>query len=296
MINIEQLFQDYHIVFATHGHKHTREGWIQVSCPFCTGSEGYHLGFSIEAQIFNCYRCGRHTKKETIKALLNISWRESTEIIQRYETDKTKNKYKSNKQYSAKPTQLPMEAKPLQQEHIEYLEKRNFNPQEIIDKWEILGTNHLGDYKKRIIIPIFYDGELASYQGRDITGKQLEKYKACRIPEEYVHHKDLLYGIDNVPHDKIIVCEGVMDVWRLGYGAVCTFGVRYTKKQLLSMMQFNEVAIMYDMDAPGITAAQNLSNELNLIGKKSFIIEYTGHDPDTASTGDLEEIKKWING
>lgn len=294
MLNIIQLYKDYNIEYATEGTKHTRAGWIQTSCPFCSGSHGYHLGFSLNANIFNCYRCGRHPKTMVIKNILHISWSEAKEIIDRYSIMGGIIKQCYHDKKYAETTNFPLYTEEINEQHKKYLIMRNFIPDEIQQNWNIKGTTHLGDYKQRIIIPIYMDNVLVSYQGRDITGKQDPKYKACPIPLETLHHKDLLYGMDNVSQDKIIVCEGVMDVWRIGYGAVCTFGVGYTKKQLLLLSQFKKIGIAFDMDDSGREAAKMLQMGLYTMGCNVSIFEYDGHDPDTASKSDIMEMRQWI--
>jgi DNA primase len=294
MLNILQLYKDHNIEYATEGTKHTRAGWVQTSCPFCYGSPGYHLGFSLNANIFNCYRCGRHPKTLVIKNLLHISWNDAKNTIDRYSITNGRSKYIKQEQQYATSTNFPEFTSDISTPHILYLKKRGFDHNTIRVDWGIKGTCHLGEYKQRIIIPIYMDEILVSYQGRDITGKQDPKYKACSIPLETLHHKDLLYGIDNVSQDKIIVCEGVMDVWRVGYGAVCTFGVSYTKKQLLLLSQFKEIGIAFDMDSPGREAAKQLQKELSNLGCHATVFEYDGYDPDTAKKSDIMEMRKWI--
>lgn len=55
-MNIQQLYDDYGIVYASEGIKQTTSGWISTACPFCsTGHEGYHLGFNLTDEFWNCF-------------------------------------------------------------------------------------------------------------------------------------------------------------------------------------------------------------------------------------------------
>ena len=65
-MNIEQLYRDFGIPYATEGHKHTRDGWINIACPFCTGNAGLHLGFHLEDEYYVCWRCGGHSITDTL--------------------------------------------------------------------------------------------------------------------------------------------------------------------------------------------------------------------------------------
>ena len=45
-MDILSLYQEHGVMIADEGHKHSRPGWVQTTCPFCTGHEGYHLGYT----------------------------------------------------------------------------------------------------------------------------------------------------------------------------------------------------------------------------------------------------------
>lgn len=68
------------------------------------------------------------------------------------------------------------------------------------------------DYSKRIIVPIFdMDGELVSFQGRDITDTKDQKYL---FPPGYASTGKYLYNANNAYGSRrLIVNEGVFDVW-----------------------------------------------------------------------------------
>ncbi len=157
----------------------------------------------------------------------------------------------------------------------------------------------MGNYRQRIIVPIHYDGRMVSYQGRDVTGLQQERYKACARAQEAVPHKELLYGMDYLTQNRIIVCEGILDVWRMGPGAVCTFGVGYTQRQFLLLCEFPRVVLLYDMDTHGRQAAKVLGYNLETMGSEVWIPEYDASDPDSLTPRDAsllkEDIEKWYD-
>ncbi len=145
---------------------------------------------------------------------------------------------------------MPIGIYDLTTRHRRYLTDRGFDPEELEKDWGVSkGTEGIGDYKFRIIIPIYHEGELVSYQGRDITGKQKDKYKTCYD----TNIKNYLYGLDYVTNDKVIITEGVTDVWRLGKGnAVATFGINFTMKQVRLIIRpiinkrIKRVGILFD--------------------------------------------------
>ena len=165
MFNGNQFFDDYNIPYIESG-KNVQKGWINITCPF-HNDNSEHLGFNYEKGYANCWHCGYISIFNLIKTLLP---NENTHHIkQRYETG---NKVHINKKEENRiiPDKVIIPGESLKEVHKEYLRSRNFNPSFLESKYKLRGTNNLGDYRFRIIAPIFYNGKLVSYQGRDITG------------------------------------------------------------------------------------------------------------------------------
>ena len=187
-----------------------------------------------------------------------------------------------------------MPGESLTKRHRDYLISRGFDPFELIKLYGLRGTGPLGDYKHRIIIPIIYQGQTVSYQGRDITGRANLPYKACPISEEIFHHKHLVYNFDSATKNAIVV-EGILDAWRIGAGAVATFGTGYTTKQAQLLRKFERVFILYDLEDTAQEQADQLSYELSAMGTKSFIISdllKEGEDPDMLSPDDVKALRR----
>ena len=164
-----------------------------------------------------------------------------------------------------------------------------------------MGTNHHGEYKLRIIIPIILDGQTVSFEGRDITGKSEMKYKACRANMEIIHRKHIVYGFDKlreIKHkDRCIIVEGVTSTWRLGAGTVATFGIGYTMQQVLflSQRQIKMAFIMYDPEEQAQEQAEKLSCQLSGFGIETKIIDIAKEgveDPATLSESKAKIISK----
>lgn len=184
--------------------------------------------------------------------------------------------------------------------HIQYLESRGFDAEKLESLWGLMGTKGIGRYPNRIIAPIFLNGTTVSYQGRDVTGKQKLRYKACSLEKEVIHHKNTLYGIDNCK-DSIVVVEGITDVWRLGYGAVCTFGIKYTTSQLRMIASKKRRYIMYDTQDPqaraqGLSLAAQLSllpgltEYVELGSTHAWIDPRAGKDPGNLTQEEADAI------
>jgi DNA primase len=175
--------------------------------------------------------------------------------------------------------------------HQRYLLDRQFDPFKIEQEWGIKGTNHIDPYYKfRIIAPIWFNNQIVSYQARDITGQQNPPYRACRPEDEVMSHKDVLYGNDFARGTSIVVVEGITDAWRLGAGAVATFGVKWTVAQAMKIVQhpyWNKVFILYDPDDAGQAGGVALFHFLRGFMDNVELLEMSGFS-DPGSMPDSE--------
>ena len=215
--------------------------------------------------MWTCFRCGRHSVSEVIRGLLGCSWAEAYKLRSLY-------RGREEKAFSAgleparpgKSLALPVNTKPLSDRHQRYLKNRGFDPSSLLPLWDLQGTGPVGTYKLRIIAPVYHDNRLVSYIGRDITDRSAKKYLPCPAEKELRPHKQCLYGLDLVPRDSVVVVEGITDVWRLGPGAVATFGSKFTLAQVNILAQFKTCHVMYDADAEA--SADKLAGHLSVMG------------------------------
>lgn len=291
-LDAQEFFRDYNVNHATEGHKHCQPGWIQTPCPFCSGNDGMHLGYNIEQGYFNCWRCGFHPTIHVIANILNVSYDKSKEIYDQYKVAHLSSGRRSKKTPTATALKLPKNT-PLTKAHKKYLISRKFNPNRISRDWDVVSAMHYGRYKNRILIPIYFNGRLVSYQGRmaKATKKSDMKYKACRQKDEVIFHQSLLYGLDYVEGDSCIVVEGVTDVWRLGYGAVCCFGIDYTPSQMALLAErFSRVFVLFDDDPQAIKQAEKMAYDLSMYGVETEY-EIIDGDPGDLSQFEANQIK-----
>lgn len=298
MFNAIEFLKDHNIEHWTKG-KNVTSGWVNIQCPMCYDSSN-HGGFNLTGKsYYNCWNCGHHFLDTIISNLLECDIKKAKQILKKY-SDESEIEIIDNKKRiidEKEKLELPYGSKELSDEHIKYLLNRNFDHDKIIDKWNIKGTTHLGDYKFRIIIPIYFNNKLVSYQGRDITGKQDARYKACKIKDELLHHKFILYGIDKIKNRKAVVVEGCTDVWRLGYGAVATFGTGWTNQQLnLLNKRADSIFILYDNEEEAKEKAEKLCWQLSSLGKEVEMILMFDGDPATLTDHDAKYIMEDLIG
>ena len=272
MPSIESILISHDIKYWKEG-KNVTPGWINIRCPFC-GDKSNHGGFSPEGS-YNCWRCGNeHAASDVIKEITGFNI-QITSLGSA--TAKKKKKEKIEKEYDDMPGSIE-----LMDCHKQYLKNRGLDPVMIQELYKIKGTNHSPiKYQWRIMIPIFSNSmEYLGFQGRDITGRQNERYKC----ESDTDNKEVLYGEWLLENKKnILVVEGVFDAWKLGPGAVCTFGIAFTRKQLLLLSEYENVFIMFDDEKAAQQQAMKLSNELSIIGTNSFISKLPSKFKDAGS-------------
>lgn len=292
----EEFFRDNAVNVRTEGHKHCRPGWINMPCPFCTGNPGYHLGYNLSADFFRCWRCGFHSITEVVREIAGVPWGKAKDLTREYWTGSRSLAQDIRKRAAATELKFPSGTEDLSPRHLSYLTRRGFKAVEVRDTWRLLATGPTGPYRHRIIAPIRYNRRLVSYQGRDFTGKQREPYKACAIEEEVINHKEILYGLDEVPGREVILVEGITDVWRLGPGAVAGFGIEMKQSQILLLAEkFRKVFVMFDDDPQAVKKAWEISSGLSMVGVDTEICLIEG-DPGALEQRKADEYVRQLIG
>lgn len=300
--DVIKYLQDINIQYWTSG-KNVTYGWVNIGCPLCY-DQSSHGGFNIDGSYYNCWLCGGHSLIKVIRALENISHAEAKKRLETYQTD-TPSKVRIESPPLKSDIEFPIGTSVLKSQHKSYLQKRGFDPDELEGKYHLLGTGpvafvKLGDkkinYSNRIIIPIIYQNKIVSYQGRDITGRSDLRYRTCLRVEEVIHHKHILYNLDNCD-DTAIIVEGVFDVWRFGNGAISTFGIQYTDEQLLLLLETNikQAVVMFDYEPQAQKQAKKLVDTLNHFGISAINYYLTGKDPAELTKQEVKKIKTELN-
>lgn len=290
--DILSFLRDHGINYRDEGHKHCQSGWMNLPCPFCVGNPGWHLGFNLQNEYFKCWRCGWKDTDKVIKALTGSSKDDLKKLKGSYRRrSKTRSDTNIRVRRVGKVT-LPSSCKELSEIHKRYLRERGFDPDYLEEVWGLKGTGPIGSYKFRVIAPIYLHGKLISYQGRDITDKHSLKYKACKKEKELMDHKDSLYGYDLVPGEGVVVVEGITDAWRLGAGAVSTFGIEFKHSQISLLKNFKEVFILFDSDPQAQIQARKLAGMLSAFNISIEILEIDKGDPADMSAKQAKSLMK----
>lgn len=300
-MNIIQLYKDFNVPFATEGHKHCREGWVNTTCPFCTGNPGMHLGYNMADDFYVCWRCGWKATHKALALLIHVSEKEAKEIARKY-GGKSHVKSAVTVRVGQKKFRLPPSTAPMNDRHKRYLTKRKFDPEVIEKIWDVQGTGPISlmdgiSFSHRLVIPIYWENRIVSFQTRDITAKHSLRYITCPEQREIIKHKHIFYqAIPTKDSDACICVEGVTDAWRFGYGAIATFGIKYTKYQVREISKrFKKVFVVFDDDPQAIKQSEKLTAELILRGVDAYSIKIQGDPGDMAQT-DADTLKKELLG
>lgn len=299
-VDFQRLCSDFQLETAPRDHKHWRDGWTAVECPFCSGNPGYHLGYNEEESYFNCWRCGWHPITEVISKLLRLSREQAARTISHYPAPLNLSREMSPKERFPFSLPLGCRSAPLSI-HRRYLESRRFEVEELIRRWRLQFTGKVGSYKLRVIAPVYRNGTMVSFQGRDVTGRSPLRYKACAENHERVPHKACLYGEDeavaSAGRSHVVVCEGITDVWRIGPGAVATFGIEWTPEQARRLAQWQSVSVLFDSADPQAVRKQSqLARTLSVLGVREVEeIEIPGiADPAEIDPWDVPRLRKML--
>lgn len=303
MLDITSLLDDNDIEYQTSG-KNVTSGWIEIHCPFCE-DEGYvdpsfHLGVNISSGLFNCWICEKKGGLEfLVKKLLDISYGEAKKLVKKYRVDFVEDIKEEIKEKSIiTSVKFPKGVeKTFPELHRNYLIKRNFNPEHLVEKYKLRACYRLGGkFAYRIIIPILVDGVMVSYTARDVTDKQEHRYETLSNELSLINAKDCLYGLDSIRKGgKAIIVEGVFDKWRIGEDCCATLGTKYTPKQLhlLYEKKLSHAYVMFDPDAA--KKAIKFGHILSTFIKKVEVLELEQGDPAEISDEEVKTLRKELN-
>jgi len=289
-MNFKEILSEYNIPTGPMSHYHVREGWIQFDCPYCSrDTQGWYMGYSIEGNFVNCWRCGKHPLVNTVMEITGLSYHNVKQLLDTLDRPDFERKEKSVGKLI-----IPKGVGELQKSHKQYLHSRGFNWRKIEQLWGIKGIAISSKLSWRIWIPIYYHGEIVSWTTRSISeNPKIGRYISAKPEQESMCHKHLLYGQDFARH-AIIVNEGPINAWRIGPGAVATFGSGYSQEQLERIAEYPIRAICFDNEPEAQKRARRLSNDLSVFPGETFNILLDEKDAAEENEQNIERLRKEI--
>lgn len=297
-MNFERLFRDYKVEYNTRVNR----GWTNITCPFCDDST-FNGGFNNSGDYFHCWKCGSHPFQEALWRVLAVPKSEIASIIKNYHGRNESLNVLNRKKNAVVSLELPTDT--FTKAEKQYLKKRGFSPRHLKEKYGVVGGGIVGEWKYRIIVPLFYNGRLVSWVGRSILSKQqqeeyeIPRYKNLSIEKSVIDPKSTFFNLDNCNNKVGVLLEGPFDVMRMGDNFFCSFGTELTQNQIRIIGEkFNEVYILFDNEMQAQKKARKVGLQLSSIGINVEIIDclgdYNVNDPGELNNVQAEKLRKDI--
>lgn len=276
-----------------------RRGWINVPCPFCGSGNSTHMGFNIYDDFCTCFKCGGHNLRNSLIKLLNIPASTLDTILEPYQS-RLKILKKLNDKKSINKIKIELPGYPLSKQEKKYLLERRFSPKKLTEDYNIQGGGYVGDWKNRIIIPIYLGGKLISWTARTILPDREPRYKNLENEKSVINPKNIFFNLDNCHSTSVALLEGPFDVLRFGNNGICGFGITLTRIQVLYLSnRFKKIYILFDREP----AAQKKAKEYGMIlqgqGQQCYLVDafsdYGCKDAGEMKASDIRDLKKELH-
>jgi DNA primase len=284
-----EVLQKYGVEYREGGsHHHVTHGFVGLDCPYCSpGHHKFRMGYNLRYGYCTCWVCGGHGTAKVLMELTGLRYKEVKELVEDLERVKIRDEPAKRGVLT-----LPEGVGDLLPQHLKYLRKRGFDPDEIRKLWKIQGIGRSGDLAWRIFIPVHFRGEVVSWTTRSIADDVKMRYKSAPASCEKYPLKSLLYGEDYA-RNAVIVCEGPLDVWAIGPGAVCTCGIVWSKEQLAKVGKYPLRVILGDSEPRAQRRAVKMARELMVLSGKTVVVELeTGKDAAGADGAEIKELRR----
>ncbi len=176
--------------------------------------------------------------------------------------------------------------------HYEYLHKRGYNPKQLRELYGVDGCYLTGDFKYRLVIPVYQKGRVVTYVGRDVTGKSQLPYKNLAERKSILPAKECVYNIDSI-HETAIIVEGIFDAWRFGVHGIATLGIQFTATQTRTIAsRVRKAFICYDPEPIAQQKAYEMAETLSFQGVDVEILLIDAADPGEMTQKEADKIKR----
>lgn len=291
-MKIQEVLEELNIEYMeAHATPHVRDGWVGITCPHCDrGARNYGLGINLQSGGVSCWKCGTHRLIDILHDISGKAYEELKELLKDWQQRPTDYKKVTCGVYTP-----PEGIGELQPCHSIYLKSRGFEPAEIKKLWGVEGIGQTTRFNWCLFIPIIYQGEAVSWIVRSISDRShVRRYTGASPLEEKYHYKDLLYGEDYC-RQAVCVLEGPTDVWAVGPGAVCTFGLGYTRAQVARISNYPVRIIVFDNEPTAQMRARQLAAEVEAFpGQTIRVALESGKDAAEANRKEIKDLRKLL--
>lgn len=272
------------------GGRNVSENSINIQCPYCDDNSN-HCGIFHPSGLFNCWRCSeKGPLPKLLSKITGISeeWFEIHFEDQRIDfkqapedqirdilREETREK-RTKRERVRIPKYARLITKDIQSNRLHlFLNERNISIHTCIKHGCYVCD--VGDYSGRILVPVYFNNKLVSFQGIDMTGLKSLKHKTA--PGNI---NDYLYGYDNLPDSTMVVTEGMFDKWRVGDQAVASFGTSLTDSQKNLIIEKKPDTLVFAWDADAYWKAKKQAEYFSPFVDEIRVVNFPeGHDPDS---------------
>lgn len=296
----KELLTELGISFVEGGgqNRHVTSNWLGVDCPSCSPRSGkYKLGIPTNGHpVATCWTCGKQPFACTLAELsgqsLGLILRRLEGLVRVFPSDDEI--IDPRRCYTPTNGLKPLSTLPL---HQNYLTGRGFDLAYLDSVWGVnRGTGFGAKLPWRVFLPVLdANGNDGSWTTRAVSDDVKLRYVNARPEEELRPIKSLLYGQHHLRH-AVVICEGPTDAWKIGPGAVATFGVNYTKAQLLRMSKYPVRFVCFDSEPIAQQRAQALCEALIPFPGTTKNITLDAMDPGSASEKELRQLRRLLRG
>lgn len=305
--NAEKFLEDAGIKYRTRGINVPKHA-VNICCTYC-GETRFHLVIRKRKGYSNCWVCKKRVSTvELVMSITKCSISEAREIVYgdkhylfKYGYDETFEKIARATACKLPPHTLPLTGNgrkpdPIRRSAWKYLIGRSISVQKVEDFDLHYGRG--GEQAYRIVIPMYFGGQLVNYTGRDFTGKSELRYRACSTQDCVLVPDEFLYGLDDFEGHRAIIVEGAFDRIALGKNvlAVNTNKLSPRQKGMLGYLDLKELVFVFDPGAFG--EALELAEYFRPIIDKIKAVELTEGDPSELGRSkvfDLINKTKWFD-
>ena len=282
-----KYFDDNGIEYVTSA-SNLSQSWIAaLDCPWCNSIGKNHLGIPPDSSRSYCWACGGHGLENTIRKLTPN--KDVDDILDAY-GDGYAFVNRLNKPVTH-ATKVEWDFPPLTKEARKYLAKRGFDPDYTEEHFGLRWGGITGPWAYRILVPIYQEGVLVSYQGRTISKLESVRYKTLDKEASVIDPKNALMGIDRCTGHTVVVTEGPFDHMKWGDGSVSVLGISTTETQARRLAQFRRVILLYDPEPVAQARAKKFGAKIASLGKASVEVVDTELDDDLGAMS-YDEIDK----
>lgn len=300
-MNLLEILESKGIEFKPHS---TRENEVFICCPFCTErgetpDHRFRFGVNYVTGQAHCFNCGKKfrdfefLKKALTEKLDTGEWQLSQETI---------------KKDAMKPSEvkLPEDFIALSEAGrkthwdrvaLDYLHKRGISIRQIKEK--NIGYSMVGDFRYRIVIPVYHQGKLEGIVARAFVQDLEPKYRNSL-------GNKTLYNVPKTQKKTAILSEGCFDALAIeravesSMDSMAVLGHSLTERQLSILKDYDRVILWTDPDVAGVEGLLRMGPQVLSLKKPSVfcvvprlngVVEY---DPSEMNEREVHAKLRWI--